>query len=236
MKKVANIKKIAAITGAYGGLGVELAKILAKNGYSLVLGGRNKIELTKFVDSLKSQTEVIGITMDVSNRSDCETFIDSAVNSFGKLDLLVNNAGIWKKSNLEQITELDLRQMFETNTFGPIYLMQLAVKVMKKQRSGHILNLGSTAAIDYVTGNVAYVASKAALIAFTGSMRNELRDTGITATVFSPGGFKTTIFKSNPEMYKTDFYKNAMEPKYVAEKVMAHIQNPTGEWHVVLRR
>lgn len=227
--------KVAAITGAYKGLGAALSRALASKGYKLVLGGRNEAELNQFVTSLAGKTEVISVVMDVRKKGDCKRFIEAAIEKFGRLDILINNAGIWKKTAFEGITEGEMQDMFETNVFGPFYICQAAVPVMKKQGSGHILNVGSTAAVDFKTRNLSYGASKAALIGFTGCLRTELQGTGIRISVFSPGGMKTDIFKASPEMFKENFYKTAMDPEFVAGKIMEHIENPIEEWNVVLR-
>ncbi len=228
------MQKVAAITGAYGGLGAELSKLLARKGYALVLGGRNAGKLQELIDSLGSTCKAIAVVIDVTNPKDCEKFVNTAVSKFGRLDLLINNAGTWKKTIFEELTPMEIQDMFVTNAFGPMYCSQVAVKIMKKQNSGHILNIGSTAGVDYMTGNVAYGSAKAALIAFTACLGKQLNGTGIKVTAFSPGAFKTEIFKHNPEIYETDFYKNAMLPEFVAKKVMKHIENPK-KWHVVLQ-
>ncbi len=224
--------KIAAVTGAYSGLGASLSRILAKRGYKLVLGGRNKAELEQFANEMKKHADVLTVTMDVRNKSDCERFIGKAIEKFGRLDLLINNAGIWGMASIDEVTEQDIRDIFETNAFGPIYCSQAAVRIMKKQGTGHILNIGSTAAVDYKTSHIAYGSSKAAVIGFTGCLRTELEGTGIRVSVFSPGGIKTQLFRSKPERMKDDF----MEPDFVAERILQHIENPADEWHVVLRR
>lgn len=224
--------KVAAITGAYSGLGAALSKALAERGYKLILGGRNKAELEKFVNEIKNLTDVVPVTMDVKNKKDCEHFINAAVEKFGRLDILINNAGIWKMANIDEVGERDIKDMFETNIFGPIYCSQAAVRIMKKQRAGHILNIGSTAAVDYKTSHIAYGSSKAALIGFTGCLKTELEGTGIRVSVFSPGGMKTQLFRSKPARMRDDF----MDPSFVAAKILRHIENPDDEWHVILRR
>lgn len=224
--------KVAAITGSYSGLGAALSKILAKKGYKLVLGGRNKVELEKFADEIKKITDVVTIVMDVKKKKDCKRFIKCAVKSFGQLDVLINNAGVWKLSKIEDAKEKDIKNMFETNVFGPIYCAQAAVSVMKKQGKGHIVNIGSTAGVDYKSSFIAYGSSKAALISFTGCLRAELEGTGIHVSVVSPGGMKTNLFRSEPGKNVDDY----MEPSLVAEKIINHIENPTDEWHIILRR
>ena len=226
------IGKVVAITGAYSGLGAALSRILAKKRYKLVLGGRNKTELEKFANEIKNITAVETVTIDVRNKKDCERFINTAVEKFGSIDILINNAGIWKMANIDEVTEQDIKDMFETNVFGPIYCSQATIRVMRKQKAGLILNIGSTAAIDYKTSHIAYGSSKSALIGFTGCLKTELEGTGIRVFVFSLGGMKTKLFRSKPERMKEDF----MEPHFVAEKIIQHIENPTKEWNIILRR
>ena len=224
--------KVAAITGAYGGLGAALSKALAKKGYKLVLGGRDGAALEKFAAEVRGLTDVAAVTMDVRSKSDCERLVDAAVEKFGRLDLLINNAGVWDLASFEETSEAQLREMFETNFFGPFFCSQAAVRLMKKQGSGHMLNIGSTAAVDYKTALIAYGTSKAALIALTNFLRGELKGTGIRVSVFSPGGIKTGVFRRHPEMLKSDY----MEPSFVAGKIIEHIENPTDDWHVILKR
>lgn len=224
--------KVAAITGAYSGLGASLSRLLAKKGYKLVLGGRNKDKLEKFTDEIKKITDATSVIMDVRKKNDCKRFIKNALDSFGRLDLLINNAGVWKFAKIEDATEKDIKEVFETNVFGPMFCSQAAVEIMKKQKAGHILNIGSTAAVDFKSSFIAYGSSKAALVSFTGCLRAEFEGTGIRVSAFSPGGTKTNLFRSEPEKDIHDY----MEPDFVAEKILEHIENPTDEWHIILRR
>lgn len=225
-------RKVVAITGAYKGLGAALCNLFAEKGYSIVLGGRSKVALKAFAEKIKSLTDVVDIVFDVRKKSECENFVRAAIKKFGRLDIIINNAAIWRMTKMEDVTEKDVRDIFETNVFGPIWCAQAAVREMKKRGSGIIVNIGSTAAVDYKTSHIAYGASKAAVIGFTGCLRTELEGTGIRAMVFSPGGMKTELFRTHPERMKDYF----MEPSFVAEQIVNHIENTSEEWHVVLRR
>lgn len=196
------------------------------------MGGRNKKKLDAFAAEMKKLTSVVSVEMDVRNKNDCERFVETAVKKFSRLDLLLNNAGVWSLASIEEVKKEDIYDMFETNVFGPIYCSQVAVPIMKKQGSGHILNIGSTAAVDYKSSHIAYGSSKAALVGFTGCLRSELEGTGIRVSVVSPGGMKTQLFRSKPERMKDTF----MDPVFVAGKILEHIKNPSDEWHVVFRR
>lgn len=224
--------KVAAITGPYKGLGAALSRALAARGYKLVLGGRDNEALQGFADEIRRSTEAVAVTLDVRSRGDCVRFVDAAKEKFGRLDLLINNAAIWRAASIDEATEADIREMFEVNALGPIFCAQAAVPLMRRQGSGHILNIGSTAAVDNKSSHVAYGASKSALIGFTGCLRTELQGTGIRVTVFSPGGMKTDLFRTKPERVKDDY----MDPAFVAGKIMGHIEHPSDEWHVTLRR
>ncbi len=226
------MKKVIAITGVYSGLGAALSEALAKKGYVLVLGGRNKKKVEEFTHKIQKITEVEAVVMDVRKKNDCYTFIEKGVKRFGRLDILINNAGIWKKTPIEKVTEEEIKEIFETNVFGPIYLSQAAVKVMKKQGFGHILNIGSTSALDYKTAHIAYGSSKAALVGFTGCLRTELQGTGIRVTVFNPGGMKSDLFRTNLPPNLGEF----MDTRFVAQKIIEHIESDSGEWNIILRR
>ena len=225
-------EKVVAITGAYKGLGAAISELLAKKGYKLVLGGKNKKELDTFAQKLNKLTNVIGVILNVRKKSDCKNFIQTAFEKFGHLDILINNAGfLGKKCSIEDLSEDELKNSFETNLYGPVFLSQEAVKLMKRQESGYILNIGSTSAIDYSSSNLAYGSSKSALIGFTG-IRNELKETGIRVSVFNPGGMKTVLFRNQPGR-KTDNY---MDPKYAAQKIVDILESDSDEWNIVLKK
>ncbi len=191
--------KVAAITGASRGIGAAVAELLAKDGYALILGSRNKEALEEFASKLKKdnpdfilETAVI----DVRKKEDCSNFIAVAERKFGRLDLLINNAGmIGKRQFMENIDEEELQETFETNVYGVFFCTQAGVKIMKKQGSGHILSIGSTSALDGKSSNLAYGSSKSALVGFTDTLCNELSGTGIRVSIFHPGVTRTNIFQ-----------------------------------------
>lgn len=225
--------KVVAITGAYSGLGAALAQGLAKKEYSLILGGRNKQSLNKFTEKIKKITTAEAVFMDVKKKSDCQKLIQTAVTTFGRLDILINNAGfLGKKTATENIAEEELKETFETNVYGPFFCTQEALKIMKQQNAGHILNIGSTSAIDNSSSNLAYGSSKSALIGMTATLRNELSNSKIKVTCFNPAGIKTNIFKKyQPERNISDF----MNPSFVALKIIEHIESNSKEWNLILR-
>ncbi len=226
-------KKVVAITGATKGLGLALAEQLAQKGYYLILGSRNLQELQEIEKEFQKLTKIIIIQMDVTKKADCEAFIKKAEKSFGKLDILINNAGILTRAIIfEQITEKELRDNYETNVFGTFFCSQAAVKVMRKQGYGHIINIGSSAAIDLKTSTIAYGSSKSAVNALTAFLRSELNETAIKVSVINPAGIKTSLFKQQPER-KID---NFMAVNYVAKKIIDHLESNSNDWNIIIRK
>jgi len=222
--------KVVAITGAYSGLGAALSEALAKKGCKLVLGGREKEKLGIFAEKIPTAVPVL---VDVRKMEDCEHFISESVKKFGRLDIMINNAGILSRfSNIEEVTEEELLDAFRTNLFGTIFCTQAAVRRMKNQGGGTIVNIGSTSAVDYKSSHIAYGTSKCAVVGLTGMLNKELNGTGIRAFCFSPGGMKTHLFRNQPER-NTGGY---MEPSVVSEKIIECLENPPEDWHIVLRR
>lgn len=239
------VGKIAAITGATKGLGLALAKALAAEGWGLSVGGRNEQDLNdarKHIlesgkeNGRKEKEEknhnILTVMMNVKKQADCNRFIKETASHFGKIDLLVNNAGIWDMTDVENITGQHLKDLFQTNTFGPMYCASAAIRVMKKQGCGHILNIGSTAGVKSKPDLLAYCGSKFAITGMTGSLFEKLQGTGIRISLFSPGGMKTQLFRKTPSMMKNDF----MDPAFAAQKILEHINNPNDSWHVILYR
>ncbi len=224
--------KVVAITGAYKGLGAALSEAFAEKGCKLVLGGRNKEELVDFCNKMKRIAEVLPVVIDVRNKDECEAFVRKAVDEFGRIDILINNAGVWWIGDIDNVSEEDVATMFETNTFGPLWSTKAALEVMKKQESGCIVNICSTAAVDYKSSHLLYGASKSALLGLTGSLAEDLKDTGIRIIGFCPGGMKTELFRRNPERLRSDF----MDPAYVADYLIKFLGSDSKEWLVILRR
>ncbi len=224
--------KVVAITGAYSGLGAALSEALAKKGCRLVLGGRNEKSLEAFAEKMKGLTDAVGVKMDVRYLNDCRNLVETAVKNFGRLDIMINNAGVWDMAPIEDITEEQVKDMFETNTFGMIYCSKFAIKEMKKQGYGMVVNVSSVAGIDFKKNEGIYSASKHAAVGFTGCLAEDLKDSGIRVLCICPGGMKTGLFRNNPERMKPEF----MEPSGVAGKIIWHLENQTDEWLIILRR
>jgi len=228
-----NLKdKVVAITGAYKGLGAALSEAFANKGCRLVLGGRNEEELEKFSAAMKKLTDVVSVIIDVRKKEDNEQFVKATIDKFGRLDILINNAGVWWKRKIDDVTEEDAATMFETNTFGPLWCTKAALEVMKRQDEGCIINIGSVVAVDHKSSHLLYAASKSALLSFTGCLAENLKNSNIRMVCFCPGGMKTNLFRHNPERFDPNF----MDTKDVADYLIKFIESDSKDWLVVLRR
>ena len=184
--------KVAIITGASSGIGAALALQIAREGASVILAARRREKLEQQAGKITSAGHVaLPIPADVTRRSDGEMLVRTAIERFGRLDILVNNAGRGHFASVEDTTDEMIRSMFELNVYPLWYTTRPALTQMKKQGSGHIINIASMAGKLGYPYNSAYVAAKHACVGFTHALRMELMETGIHATVVCPAGVLT---------------------------------------------
>ena len=184
--------KIAIITGASSGIGAAVARRLSHDGASVVLAARRKEKIDALAAALNAAGgSSLSIPTDVTSRIQAERLIAVTIERFGRLDILVNNAGRGHCANVEETTDETIRNMFEVNVFSLWYTSRPALRQMKKQGSGHIINIASMAGKLGFPYNSAYVAAKHACVGFTHALRLELVETGIHASVVCPGGVLT---------------------------------------------
>ncbi|MDT0677931.1 SDR family oxidoreductase [Autumnicola musiva] len=223
--------KVVAITGASGGIGKSIAINLAAKGAKVVLAARREEELEEIVENIiKDGGEASYVIADVQNRADLTKLVDKAVAEFGKLDVMVNNAGI---SQLSQIDELDVegwQQMINVNLNGTLYGMAAAIPVFKKQKSGHIVNIISTAGLTITPTMGVYAGTKNAVRTIAEAFRQE-SDGSIRITGISPG-FVDTAFAENikNDQMRTAILKSrdeiAISPDAIADAVAYAISQP----------
>ena len=191
--------KIAIITGASSGIGAAVARRLSHDGASVVLAARRKEKIDALAAALNAAGgSSLSIPTDVTSRIQAERLIAVTIERFGRLDILVNNAGRGHCANVEETTDETIRNMFEVNVFSLWYTSRPALRQMKKQGSGHIINIASMAGKLGFPYNSAYVAAKHACVGFTHALRMELTGTGIHASVVCPAGVLTD-WASNTE-------------------------------------
>ncbi|MGN8056171.1 SDR family oxidoreductase [Pedobacter sp. 22163] len=223
--------KVIAVTGTSSGIGRAIAIELAKNGAKVVLGARRRAQLQQLVEDIKSKGgEAAFAQIDVKNKADLIRLVNTAVEQFGKLDVIVNNAGI---SQLSRIDELDIdgwEEMIDINLKGVLYGMAAAIPVFKQQQSGHIVNIISTSGIKIVPMQGVYAGTKNAIRTIAEAFRQE-SDGNIRITGISPGIVKTDFAShiKNEEM-KTAVQKGmeqiAINPIAIANAVIYAISQP----------
>jgi short-subunit dehydrogenase len=184
--------KVVIITGASSGIGAALALQLSREGAAVVLAARRKEKLETLAGEITGSGQIaLPVPADVSRRSDAEMLVRTAIERFGRVDVLVNNAGRGHFASVEDTTDEMIRSMFELNVYSLWYTTRPALTQMKKQGSGHIINIASMAGKIGYPYNSAYVAAKHACVGFTHALRMELMETGIHATVVCPAGVLT---------------------------------------------
>jgi len=184
--------KVAIVTGASRGIGSAIAKALSENGYNLVLNYRSsREELEAFAATLK--TTAVLVQADVGHFDDAERIIKTAKDTFGQIDLLVNNAGITRDNLLLRMTEEDFDAVSQTNLKGTFNCTKHVARTMIKQRFGTIINISSVVGIYGNTGQSNYAASKAGIIGFTKAIAKELAPRNITVNAIAPGFIATKM-------------------------------------------
>jgi NAD(P)-dependent dehydrogenase (short-subunit alcohol dehydrogenase family) len=177
------------ITGCSTGLGRALAEAVLERGDNAVVTARDAGAVQDLADAHPGTA--LAVALDVTLPEQIVSAVLEAEGRFGGIDVLVNNAGYGYRAAVEEADDGDIRRLFETNFFGPVRLIQAALPGMRARKSGAIVNLSSIGARITFPGSGFYSASKAALEAMSGSLRNELQPLGISVTVVEPGGFRT---------------------------------------------
>lgn len=189
-------QRIAFITGATSGIGEATARLLAKNGYKLILCGRRRERLDQLEEELKSRTQVTTLVFDVRDRDAVKRAIDSLSPDWKEVDVLINNAG--NAHGLDPIHKGNIDDwdaMIDGNVKGLLYVSRELIPSMTERKSGHVINIGSIAGKEvYPNGNV-YCASKSAVDALTQGMRIDLNPFGIKVTAIHPGMVETEFSK-----------------------------------------
>lgn len=221
--------KTVLITGATSGFGLATARLLAKDGHRLVLVGRRAERLEELKKSL--QTDVHIVVADVTNKDQVQAFFDSLPEDFRTIDVLINNAGLAR--GLEPAQEADLEdweQMVDTNIQGLLNVLRPALDIMKNQKSGLVINVGSVAGhIPYKGGNV-YGATKAFVHQLSRNLRVDLFGTGIKVTNLEPGAAQTEFatVRFNDAQKAQSFYQGwrPLTPEDVANAIVWIISQP----------
>jgi NADP-dependent 3-hydroxy acid dehydrogenase YdfG len=193
--------RVVVITGASSGLGEATARHLAEGGAKLVLGARRIDRLQKLAKEL-TLGDKAAVATDVAKRDQVKRLVDTAVNTHGRIDVIINNAGLMPHSLLERSEVEDWERMIDVNIKGVLYGIDAALPYMKAQKSGHVINVSSVAGHLVRPGGVVYSATKHAVRVISEGLRQEVKPYNIRSTIISPGAVATELPDSvtDPEM------------------------------------
>ena len=192
--------KTAIVTGAAQGIGKVIALGLAKNGADIAVSDINEDSLSSAVKEIEALgRKAIAVKMDVSSLKDCEAMVKKTIDAFGKVDILINNAGITRDTVLLRMKEEQWDQVIQVNLKGTFNCTKAVIRSMFKQKSGKIINISSVTGAMGNAGQANYSASKAAVMGFTKSIAREYAHCGITVNAVAPGFIKTAMTDAIPE-------------------------------------
>jgi NADP-dependent 3-hydroxy acid dehydrogenase YdfG len=225
--------KVVVITGASSGLGESTARYLAKLGATVVLGARRKDRLDAIVKDIQaSGGRALAVEVDVTKRAEVEGLVKKAIDTYGQIDVLWNNAGVMPIAPLALLKVDEWDRMIDLNIKGVLYGIAAALPPMQKQKSGHIINTASVFGIKvFAPGGTVYCATKDAVRMITEGLRMETRADKIRCTIISPGAVESELKEdtSDPESSKAiqDIYKNwAIPAESIARAVAYAIEQP----------
>jgi NAD(P)-dependent dehydrogenase (short-subunit alcohol dehydrogenase family) len=191
-------KKVLLVTGASRGMGVDIAKAALAAGYAVVATGRNP---EKVAQAVGASDDLLTAGLDVTDPAGAQVAVQAAVDRFGRIDVLVNNAGNFIAGFFEEITPDDFRAQVETNLFGPLNVTRAVLPVMRAQRSGLVVTISSTAGIVGGEFTSAYAAAKFGLEGWMESLTPEVAPYGIRTMLVEPGFFRTDLLTPESTSY-----------------------------------
>jgi NAD(P)-dependent dehydrogenase (short-subunit alcohol dehydrogenase family) len=185
------MSKVIVITGAGRGLGTDIARQALAAGHQVVATGRRPEEVEKTLGG--PHENLLVAKLDVTSLEDAQAAAQAAVERFGRIDVLINNAGNFFAGFFEEISPAHMRQQIETNLFGPMNVTRAVLPVMRRQRSGHVITISSTAGLVGTEFNVAYAASKFGVEGWMEALRYDVAPYNVHATIVEPGFFRTEL-------------------------------------------
>ena len=192
--------KVIVITGASSGLGEATARLLSAEGATVVLGARRVDRIRSLADELsRDGGKALAVATDVTQCDQVKRLVDTAVQSFGRIDVMINNAGLMPQSPLERLKIDDWSQMIDVNIKGVLYGIAAVLPYMKQQKAGHIISVSSVAGHKVRPGGAVYSATKYAVRVISEGLRQEVKPYNIRTTVISPGAVATELPNSVTE-------------------------------------
>jgi len=196
MNNVTNqqFKRVWFITGASRGLGSLIAQAALDDGNAVAATGRNAAAIA---ERLGESPALLTFALDVTNEAQAKAAVEAAVDKFGRIDVLVNNAGFGLLAAVEESSDAEVRRIYETNVFGLLNVTRAVLPVMRKQRSGHVINTSSIVGYQAAAGVGVYSSTKFAVEGITEALHAELKPLGIHATMIEPGFFRTDFLDAS---------------------------------------
>jgi len=211
----------AVVTGAGRGIGRAIAEALAREGTRLVLNGRDAVRLQETARALGGDVEVVA--GDIGDEAVAARLVETAVSRFGRLDVVVNNAGIGHHGRLEDMDPAEFDRVYRTNVRGPFLVMKAAIPVMRRQKRGTLVSLASLAGRNPVPLRAAYAATKWAMIGLSRSVLQEVRKDGIRVIILEPGSTLTEFGHDPAKMAQSE---KLVRPEDVASVLIASLKLP----------
>lgn len=200
-----NNQKVWFITGASKGIGLALTNYLLRQGCAVAATSRNVESLEKGITA--PAQNLLPLEVDITNDSEVKSSIVKTVEHFGKLDVVVNNAGYSLVGSMEEMTDAEFRQTMNVNLFAAVNVLRNAIPYLRKQQSGHIINISSNAGYVGFANATSYNAAKFGLIGISEALFEELKPFGIHTTMVAPGQFRTNFMDSS----SMQFVKNKID-------------------------
>jgi NADP-dependent 3-hydroxy acid dehydrogenase YdfG len=204
--------KVVVITGASSGLGEATARLLSAEGANVMLGARRGDRIRSLAAELTAKGgKAIAVTMDVTHVEQVKALVDAAIKAYGRIDVMINNAGLMPQSPLDRLKIDDWDRMIDVNIKGVLYGIAAALPHMKQQKAGHIINVSSVAGHKVRAGGAVYAATKHAVLALSEGLRQEVKPYNIRTTVISPGAVATELPDSVTEPDLADSFHKFYE-------------------------
>ncbi|WP_322068488.1 oxidoreductase [Paraburkholderia bannensis] len=187
-------KRVWFITGASRGIGALIAEAALADGNAVVAAGRNARAI---VERLGDSPALLPVALDVTDEAQAKAAVQAAIDKFGRIDVLVNNAGFGLLGAIEESADKDVRRMYDTNVFGLLNVTRAVLPTLRAHRSGHVINISSVGGYRAAAGFGAYSSTKFAVEGITEALHAELKPLGIHATVVEPGYFRTDFLDAS---------------------------------------
>ncbi len=194
--------KIAIVTGGAAGIGLATAKLFLEEGATVAVCDINSAKINLAVAELSASGPVKGFVVDISKKEQCESMVADLVKEFGRVDILINNAGITADAQFYKMTDEQFERVLNVNLKGTYFMSKAVVPVMMEQKYGKIVHASSVSAYNGNFGQTNYAATKAAIMGMTRVMAKELGKYGINVNAIAPGSIMTDMYNAVPEEAK----------------------------------